>query len=98
MAVAPSTRIPRFANTADVLPIAEQLATIPGVVAVVLGGSRAAGTHRPDSDWDFGIYYDDAFNHRALLDLGFGKTKVPKEGLKSWLPGASSQNSTASKE
>jgi solute carrier family 25 aspartate/glutamate transporter 12/13 len=28
------------------------------------------------------------------LDLGFGKTKVPKEGLKSWLPGVGSQNST----
>jgi hypothetical protein len=32
------------------------------------------------------------------LDLGLVKTKVPKEGLKSWLPGASSQNPTASKE
>jgi hypothetical protein len=24
---------------------------------VVLGGSRADGTHRPDSDWDLGLYY-----------------------------------------
>jgi hypothetical protein len=24
---------------------------------VVLGGSRASGTHRPDSDWDLGVYY-----------------------------------------
>jgi hypothetical protein len=24
---------------------------------VVLGGSRAAGTERPDSDWDLGLYY-----------------------------------------
>jgi hypothetical protein len=23
----------------------------------VLGGSRADGTHRPDSDWDLGVYY-----------------------------------------
>lgn len=24
---------------------------------MVLGGSRASGTHRPDSDWDLGVYY-----------------------------------------
>jgi predicted nucleotidyltransferase len=24
---------------------------------VVLGGSRATATHRPDSDWDLGVYY-----------------------------------------
>ncbi len=27
------------------------------MVAVVLGGSRATATHRPDSDWDLGVYY-----------------------------------------
>jgi hypothetical protein len=27
------------------------------VIAVVLGGSRARGEERPDSDWDFGLYY-----------------------------------------
>lgn len=32
----------------------------PGVVGVVLGGSRARGTNRPDSDIDIGIYYDSA--------------------------------------
>ncbi|MFT3889855.1 MAG: nucleotidyltransferase domain-containing protein [Arachnia sp.] len=32
--------------------LAEDLAGVPGVVAVVLGGSRARGTHRPDSDVD----------------------------------------------
>jgi predicted nucleotidyltransferase len=36
--------------------LAERLASIPGVVAVTLGGSRALGTSRPDSDWDFGLY------------------------------------------
>jgi predicted nucleotidyltransferase len=25
-----------------------------------LGGSRARGTHRPDSDIDIGIYYDES--------------------------------------
>jgi predicted nucleotidyltransferase len=37
--------------------LAGQLAALSGVVAVVLGGSRATATHRPDSDWDLGIYY-----------------------------------------
>lgn len=49
--------------------IASRLAAIPGVVAVTLGGSRATGRHRPDSDWDFGLYYRgtiDAADVRAL--------------------------------
>jgi predicted nucleotidyltransferase len=36
---------------------AEALAGLPGVRAVALGGSRAAGMARPDSDWDFAVYY-----------------------------------------
>ncbi|MBB6434615.1 putative nucleotidyltransferase [Streptomyces candidus] len=40
--------------------MAERLSTVAGVRAVVLGGSRARGTHRPDSDWDLGLYYRDA--------------------------------------
>jgi len=36
------------------------LVPIPGVQAVVLGGSTARGTARPDSDLDVGIYYDEA--------------------------------------
>jgi predicted nucleotidyltransferase len=30
---------------------------LPNVEAVALGGSRARGDHRPDSDWDFAVYY-----------------------------------------
>lgn len=37
--------------------LADALSGLPGVEAVVLGGSRATGTHRPDSDWDLGVYY-----------------------------------------
>ncbi len=40
--------------------LADRLARIAGVVAVALGGSRARGTHRPDSDIDLGLYYRDA--------------------------------------
>jgi predicted nucleotidyltransferase len=39
--------------------IGERLHGVPGIVAVALGGSRAAGTHAPASDIDIGVYYDD---------------------------------------
>ncbi|MEO8393514.1 MAG: nucleotidyltransferase domain-containing protein [Chloroflexota bacterium] len=37
--------------------VADRLAQIEGVVAVVLGGSRARGAASPNSDIDLGIYY-----------------------------------------
>ncbi|MEO3775971.1 nucleotidyltransferase domain-containing protein [Micromonospora sp. B11E3] len=37
--------------------LAGRLCAVDGVVAVALGGSRSRGTHRPDSDWDLGLYY-----------------------------------------
>lgn len=37
---------------------------LPNAVAVGLGGSRARGDHRPDSDWDFAVYY------RGDIDVG----------------------------
>lgn len=42
---------------AAVAQLAHELAGLPGVEAVVLGGSRAVGAERPDSDWDLGLYY-----------------------------------------
>jgi predicted nucleotidyltransferase len=47
----------------DLHAIAGRLVEVPGVVAVALGGSRARGTHRPDSDIDLGLYY------RGRLDV-----------------------------
>ncbi|OZU87443.1 DNA polymerase subunit beta [Virgibacillus indicus] len=38
--------------------VSRALVDLPGIVGVVLGGSRARGTNRPDSDIDIGIYYD----------------------------------------
>lgn len=40
--------------------ISEELKGVSGVVGVVLGGSRARGTHRETSDVDIGIYYDES--------------------------------------
>ena len=42
---------------ANVARVADDLSSIPGAVAVVLGGSRAVGAARSDSDWDLGVYY-----------------------------------------
>lgn len=51
--------------------VADRLGGLPSVEAVSLGGSRAQGTHRPDSDWDFAIYYREHFDPRALRDIGW---------------------------
>jgi predicted nucleotidyltransferase len=51
--------------------VAGRLAELPAVRVVSLGGSRAEGTHRPDSDWDFSLYYRGHFNPQALRDIGW---------------------------
>jgi len=51
--------------------LAERLAQIPGVVAVSLGGSRAIGTYRSDSDWDFGLYYQGTIDPDDVRALGW---------------------------
>jgi hypothetical protein len=51
--------------------VADRLGGLPGVRAVTLGGSRAEGTHRPDSDWDFSVYYRGQFDPQALRDIGW---------------------------
>ncbi|MBV2366439.1 nucleotidyltransferase domain-containing protein [Streptomonospora nanhaiensis] len=51
--------------------IAQALAGLPGVQAVALGGSRAAGTHTPHSDWDFALYYRHRFDPADLRALGW---------------------------
>ncbi|SEM81445.1 nucleotidyltransferase domain-containing protein [Lihuaxuella thermophila] len=51
--------------------VTRKLEGVPGIVGVVLGGSRARGTHRPDSDIDIGIYYDESagFDVRNLNEI-----------------------------
>ncbi|MCZ9347254.1 nucleotidyltransferase domain-containing protein [Streptomyces sp. TRM76130] len=50
---------------------ADRLAALPAVRAVALGGSRAQGTHRPDSDWDLAVYYRGAFDPAGLRAVGW---------------------------
>ncbi|CAM5696491.1 Nucleotidyltransferase domain-containing protein OS=Streptomyces alboniger OX=132473 GN=CP975_08500 PE=4 SV=1 [Streptomyces alboniger] len=50
---------------------ADRLAALPTVRAVALGGSRAQGTHKPDSDWDLAVYYRGPFEPADLRALGW---------------------------
>jgi predicted nucleotidyltransferase len=51
--------------------VADQLAALPSVRAVTLGGSRAQGTHTPDSDWDLAVYYRADFDPADLRAVGW---------------------------
>ncbi|MFF5174902.1 nucleotidyltransferase domain-containing protein [Micromonospora sp. NPDC000089] len=46
--------------------LVDRLCAVDGVVGVALGGSRARGEHRPDSDWDLGLYYRGALDVAGL--------------------------------
>src|SRR5260370_41924843 len=39
----------------------DRLKPVPGLRAIVLGGSYASGSQRPDSDIDIGLYYDETW-------------------------------------
>jgi hypothetical protein len=56
-------------DEARLVELAERLVAVPGVVGVVLGGSRARGTHAPDSDTDLGLYYRGALDIERLGEL-----------------------------
>lgn len=60
--------------------VASSLAGVPGVLAVSLGGSRATGTNRPDSDWDFSLYYRGHFDPGDLRALGWTGEIFPVGG------------------
>ncbi|HEY1176246.1 MAG TPA: nucleotidyltransferase domain-containing protein [Phytomonospora sp.] len=68
--------------------VAERLLTVDGVAAVSLGGSRARGTHRPDSDIDLGLYYrgrpDVGALRRLAAELSGRATDVTEPG--GWGP------------
>ncbi|MGP3925329.1 nucleotidyltransferase domain-containing protein [Streptomyces sp. 8N616] len=68
--------------------MADRLVRIPGVRAVALGGSRARGTHRADSDWDLGVYYRGEPDLEALRALAAEVTGEPVEvaGPGGWGP------------
>ena len=82
------TRPADSAMTARVAEMAARLTQVPGVRAVLLGGSRARGTHRPDSDWDLGVYYRGTPDTAALsaLAAAFQGSPVEVTGPGGWGP------------
>lgn len=54
--------------------MADELIRVPGVRAVALGGSRARGTHRPDSDIDLGLYVDAEVDRAGIARVASGWT------------------------
>lgn len=72
--------------------IANRLTDVSGVVGVCLGGSRARGTHRPDSDFDLGLYYrpplDTATLRLLAAELTGGSVEVTEPGgWGTWVDG-----------
>ena len=49
--------------------LVDHLASLPHVIAVTLGGSRAERRELADSDWDLGLYYRGEFDPRGLSHL-----------------------------
>jgi predicted nucleotidyltransferase len=64
--------------------MAGRLAKVPGVVGVMLGGSRGRGEHRPESDWDLGVYYRGGLDLAALRALAGPDVEVAGPG--DWGP------------
>ncbi|WP_369275839.1 nucleotidyltransferase domain-containing protein [Streptomyces sp. R11] len=76
------------------MKIANRLVDVGGVVAVCLGGSRARGTHTPDSDFDLGLYYRPPLDTAALrllaTELTGGAIEVTEPGgWGPWVDGGS---------
>ena len=70
--------------------LATDLGAVSGVRAVALGGSRARGTHRPDSDVDLGVYVDEdvelpMLEHVAARWAGSNVSIAPRGGWGSWV-------------
>ena len=78
------------------LGVSRRLSEVPGVGAIVLGGSRAAGTSTPHSDYDLGLYYERdhpldiaslAASVRTLDDAGPAASVTPIGGWGPWING-----------
>lgn len=85
-------RIRRLSLVERLVEIADRLVEAGGIVGVCLGGSRARGTHSPDSDYDLGLYYRPPLDTAALRLLAAELTGEPVEvtepgGWGPWVDG-----------
>lgn len=53
--------------------VAEKLSSLSYIEGIVLGGSRARGTHTEDSDIDIGIYYNSESFTRNNISCNDGR-------------------------
>ncbi|WP_459838597.1 nucleotidyltransferase domain-containing protein [Catenuloplanes niger] len=58
------------------------------MAAVVLGGSRARGTHRPDSDYDLGSLLPRRPRRRGAENAGRGRDRRGHRGHRAAVAGA----------
>lgn len=58
--------------------ISRELESIPGIIGIVIGGSRARGTNHETSDIDIGIYYDESEGF-DIRELSKAATKLDDE-------------------
>jgi hypothetical protein len=58
-----------FVGDAWLIALAPRLQGVPGVVGVMLGGSRARSAHVEGSDFDIGVYYRPPLDTAALGEL-----------------------------
>lgn len=72
----PNPSIDPLAGAPPLRRLVEELSRLPGVQALALGGSRAAGTHSDSSDWDLGVYYRGVFRPADVRALGYPGTVV----------------------
>lgn len=59
--------------------VSQAFSSIPGLLGSTLGGSRASGLAKPNSDIDVGVYYDDA-NRPPFADLLAVATELDDRG------------------
>jgi hypothetical protein len=64
------TTVPQVELPPEIAGLVDRLAASRGVVAVVLGGSRAWGDADESSDWDLGLYYRSTVDTSALATYG----------------------------
>ncbi len=67
--------------------VVERLVKVAGVEALVLGGSRARGSHHAGSDFDIGIYYREQLDIAALQGHAQALDDLQREQLVTELGG-----------